>query len=144
MAELPTSFTFMERVNKLYCDKMAFMSLSQFSEIYKSMPTKQDPDDFISSIAELYSSITKYCRDQIANNYTLERTYKYANGKVTGRLFVQGYGLQRIPRLFRALLAKDIYIDLDMINAHPTVLLFLCNKHNIDCPHLTYYVASRD
>jgi hypothetical protein len=31
-----------------------------------------------------------------------------------------------------------------MKNAHPVILRYICNKHNIDCPELEYYINNRD
>jgi hypothetical protein len=33
--------------------------------------------------------------------------------------------------------------DVDMKNAHPTLLLYLCKKNDVDCPFLEAYVNDR-
>ena len=34
--------------------------------------------------------------------------------------------------------------DIDMKNAHPQILSYLCKKHNIKSPNLDYYIANRE
>jgi hypothetical protein len=34
--------------------------------------------------------------------------------------------------------------DIDMKNAHPTILRYLCSIHKINCPNLEYYIYHRD
>jgi hypothetical protein len=72
--------------------------------------------------------------------------YRFAtdsNGK--GRQFaVGGVSLQCMPVLIRNTIAGEFYDDIDMVNAHPTILLHLCNKHEIDCDYLQEYVDNRD
>lgn len=34
--------------------------------------------------------------------------------------------------------------DIDMKNAHPQILSYLCKKHNIKRPNLDYYIANRE
>ena len=36
------------------------------------------------------------------------------------------------------------YVDVDVVNAHPTLLLHLCRQSNWDCPQLSAYVEDRD
>jgi hypothetical protein len=38
----------------------------------------------------------------------------------------------------------DTTTDIDMKNCHPVILEFLCKKHSIDCPNLSYYIQNRD
>lgn len=33
--------------------------------------------------------------------------------------------------------------DIDMVNCHPTILLYICKQENIICPNLEYYVNNR-
>jgi hypothetical protein len=39
---------------------------------------------------------------------------------------------------------RGIATDIDMANAHPTILLYICKKHGIACPELEYYINNRD
>ena len=43
----------------------------------------------------------------------------------------------------RKALTHDRYTDIDMVNAHPCILSQLFKKHNLECPRLNEYIASR-
>jgi hypothetical protein len=34
--------------------------------------------------------------------------------------------------------------DIDMCNAHPVILRYICKLHNIQCSHLEYYINNRE
>ena len=65
------------------------------------------------------------------------------NLKNMGRLFAQSASLQNLPREFRGAIG-DNYYDLDMENAHPSILLQYCQKNDIKCEALEYYVNNRN
>lgn len=71
--------------------------------------------------------------------------YKFAKKCKYGRLFAQGgLSLQSFRREIRHTLAKDLYEDVDMVNAHPVILEQLCRKKAWKCDNLTNYVKNRD
>tara|TARA_B100000424_G_C22943188_1_gene501769 strand:+ start:181 stop:2403 length:2223 start_codon:yes stop_codon:yes gene_type:complete len=72
--------------------------------------------------------------------------YKYSKTLVNcGRLYSDGFGVQSLQRQFRAFLTQEFYNDFDMINAHPTILLYLTKKYfsNTQVPFLESYVKNR-
>ena len=69
--------------------------------------------------------------------------YKQNDGK--GRFCAIGsMSLQTIPREIRQTICKDYYIDIDMCNAHPIILEWLCKKNGFECKELTNYINNRD
>jgi len=53
--------------------------------------------------------------------------YKPGRGLNSGRLYANGgLSLQSIKRRIRHTVAGDLYDDVDMVNAHPTILAQLC------------------
>lgn len=67
------------------------------------------------------------------------------NLKDKGRLYAQNsLSLQNFKKEIRHFLAKDIYYDIDMINAHPVLIHQYCKKHDIECESLEKYVKERD
>ena len=135
--------SFIEEVNPEICQKLAKMSFQQFREFYET-PEKNNETGDIDDIVVQFKMLKFYCNQQISNNYSMEMNYKYANGKNEGRIFVDGkMGLQRIWKKFRGILCDGLNVDLDMINAHPTILLYLCKLNKIDCDNLENYVNSR-
>lgn len=62
-----------------------------------------------------------------------------------GRLYAKdAMSLQSFKKEIRQALAKDLYYDIDMENAHPCLLSQYCEKNNIDCPNLMNYVLNRE
>jgi len=138
-----SKMSFIEEVNPEICQKLAKMSFQQFREFYET-PEKNNETGDIDDIVIQFKMLKFYCNQQISNNYSMEMNYKYANGKNEGRIFVDGkMGLQRIWKKFRGILCDGLNVDLDMINAHPTILLYLCKLNKIDCDNLENYVNSR-
>jgi hypothetical protein len=70
-------------------------------------------------------------------------SYNQKNNK--GRYFADHcLSLQNIKREFRQTICHEFYDDIDMVNAHPVILLYLCKKNKIKTPYLKQYVDSRD
>ena len=79
------------------------------------------------------------------NFRSVKVSYKHARGATDGRVFAcYGQSLQSMSRLVRGVLAEGIYYDVDMVNAHPTILLHICQERKVDTPCLREYVNSRD
>lgn len=76
-------------------------------------------------------------------------TVSYVFGKNTkdeqlGRVYsVQGLGLQNFSRDVRAALAQKYYYDLDIVNAHATLLVQFCAKNGLKCPTVKRYCELR-
>lgn len=70
-------------------------------------------------------------------------TYRQRGGK--GRYFANhSYSLQGMPRSIRHCIAGDIYRDMDIKNAHPVILMHMCEIEGLDVPQLKYYVNNRE
>jgi hypothetical protein len=117
-----------------------------FSEVYKRMDSEfwvlnsktqeyeeTDEKTALTIINELYHSKLK--SNKVEYNYT--RRLK------SGRRFAKN-SLQGLSRKLRHTIAKSIYYDIDIVNAHPTFLLELCKKLEFEHPVLTEYVNNRD
>lgn len=70
-------------------------------------------------------------------------TYSYTSSSHIGRRFSK-HSLQGISRKLRHTLAKDLYYDIDMVNAHPTFLQNICKKMDFSHPILDKYILNRD
>lgn len=73
-----------------------------------------------------------------------EVEYRYVGKQTEGRLYSKIASLQGISRVIRHSLAKNIYWDIDMNNAHPVILRFYCEENNIPCSNLIYYNENRN
>ncbi len=68
---------------------------------------------------------------------------KHLNG--IGRVLPVGsLGLHNIRRQIRHTLAKNKYVDIDIVCAHHEILLQLCKKNTVYCPNLEHYVKNRE
>lgn len=135
-------FKSFETVNPHVCDKLATMSFNDFLKFWDSNELNQE--GVIESAKTQYGIITRYCQEQQKANYNIERKYRYSANKNKGRIFVEDMGLQRIYNQFRGCLCDGLYYDLDMINAHPVILLYICRQNGIPAASLSEYNSNRD
>ena len=96
------------------------------------------------------------CFDDDYNPFAIAKKYlikshegkidvRYKQNEGIGRFHAMGsLSMQGMPREVRHTIALGKYTDIDMKNAHPVILLFLCQKRNILTPHLQGYVEKRD
>lgn len=79
------------------------------------------------------------------DNDHLRVRYTFAKGGDTvGRVYPEhGLSLAFLRSKIRNTLAKG-YVDIDMVNAHPTIALNICEKRGMDVPTLRYYVENRE
>lgn len=90
-----------------------------------------------------YSILTQFCNTNLKNNCITKRTYSYTS-ETLGRLY-SGGSLQGLPSTIRGLLMRDgVGTDIDMCNAHPVILQYICKINNIQCPELEYYIQNRE
>jgi hypothetical protein len=130
-----------ESVTPTICDKLATISFSDFKSIYQAETNKQGIKE--SDILTLYKRVRKYCLLAQSSNYNVKCTYKYADGRDSGRLFVQGPGIQSLPRTIRGALLDGVCMDFDMCNAHPSLLYYYCRQKQIMVNYLYQYVTQR-
>jgi hypothetical protein len=103
-----------------------------------------------------YTQVRKFCKRVVKNRVKgekyaeLEQSYKHSAGASNGRLYVRGFGVQSLQSKIRKFLTGDTMVDIDMCNAHPTILLNIVNKFNaansvgkIRCNFLKQYVENR-
>lgn len=71
--------------------------------------------------------------------------YRYAKNSTSGRLYARkGLSLQSLAKPIRALIAHDLYTDIDMTNSQPTILAHMYSSVGIDALCLGYYLENRD
>lgn len=60
-----------------------------------------------------------------------------------GRIVPVHYlSLSVMKRVIRYTLCKDVYVDIDMISAQPTIIYEICKKHNMECKYLENYIKN--
>jgi len=85
--------------------------------------------------------LRKYNKRAIMFNGSVPQSY-YQHDNM-GRRFTKDIGLTNLSRPIRHTISKNL-IDIDMKNAHPCILLYLCKKYNLHTPYLERYVNNRD
>lgn len=138
---MPSKKTFVKKLEEQVDMTALKIIIDNFDTIYDAswavdveFDTPKDKQQLLTSLTHLYEHKTYF---NIVD-------YNYAKGRDTGRLFAPR-SLQGCPRKIRHTIAHQYYWDIDMVNAHPTILEYLCTKkYNIECPYLTEYVKSRD
>jgi hypothetical protein len=93
-----------------------------------------------------YSQLAYFCKTVRDAKGIVKRFYHFSSKNprgVCGRLFSYG-SIQSIWGKYRGLLLRNTTTDIDMKNAHPVILRYICLKHGIPCPHLEYYINHRD
>jgi phage/plasmid-associated DNA primase len=69
---------------------------------------------------------------------------KIYNNIPFGRFYVKPFGFQKMPKDIRHFLARDFYIDIDIVNCHPVILSNLFTIHNLQIPSFLFeYVKNR-
>lgn len=93
-----------------------------------------------------FNIMKSFCQTNIKTRGETKRIYSYTEKtplEVGGRLYC-GNSIQGLSSKIRGFLLRDITTDIDMKNAHPVILKYLCKMNKIDCPDLSYYIENRD
>lgn len=115
------------------------LSYSDFVELCLNKDKKHTKEECKTK----YSILQNFCQTNLKTDGITKRIYSYSTS-VSGRLF-SGGSLQGLPSTIRGLIMRDgVGTDIDMCNAHPVILRYICKLHNIECPHLEYYINHRE
>jgi hypothetical protein len=79
------------------------------------------------------------------NNGVIDLYYEYSKDThkdLGGRLYSSN-GIQGVSKVIRGFLASNT-TDIDIKNAHPVILNYICKKHDIPCAELEYYIKNRE
>lgn len=116
------------------------MKFSQFKAYCKSSCKNEDERKI------QFDILKSFCQTNLKTRGETKRIYSYTEStplEVGGRLYC-GNSIQGLPKHIRGLLLRNTTTDIDMKNAHPVILRYLCKINNIRCPELEYYVNHRD
>jgi hypothetical protein len=137
----------MEFIERLPLDKLHYLRTLTFKE-YKQYDKSSSKND--EERKKNYEKLQKFCDNFIKANGEIKRLYKFTGGNNwgdgdgSGRLFADGYGIQGLPKKVRGFLLEGLTTDIDMVNAHPVILRYLCRKHNLPYEQLDFYIENRD
>lgn len=150
-----STLTLVERPSKRAVLYLRSLTLGEFKkQMARESPNKTDPTMQDSELEIEFRKMRSFCNKTIRKQYTVTREYTYSlqmeeywssfadKYKVEavdidkgGRLY-SGGSIQGMHSTYRGLLLGGLTTDLDMGNAHPTILLYLCRQHGINCPTL--------
>lgn len=122
----------MELVERINAKNVRWL-LANLSEDFLKANT-QDGEEERFNLTQIKRILQKY-KDGVHKT-------KYSKKDKFGILRDYGDGLQSMPTIFRGFLCKNM-TDVDMVNAHPTIICNLCRKYNIPCHYLTEYIRNR-
>jgi hypothetical protein len=128
-----------ERLSLTPIHWLSQLSYNEFTEQCLNKNKKYTKEDCKAK----YSMLQQFCQTNLKTNGITKRIYSYSTGTY-GRLF-SGGSLQGIPSTIRGLFMRNgVGTDIDMCNAHPVILRYICKLHNIPCQQLEYYISHRE
>jgi phage/plasmid-associated DNA primase len=111
---------------------------------------------------QTFDKIRRYCMSVVQAGGVINQAYHHSlqnpdepdqltkltkhltiNKNKVGRLFSSN-SLQNIPREIRGFICYGCSTDIDMANAHPKILLYLCKKMGVRAKYLEQYCERRD
>jgi hypothetical protein len=94
----------------------------------------------------LLRDVERFCAQPVRadddDHVIVEETYKPPRSGFPGRLYSSS-GCQNLKGALRALLLSDT-ADVDMVNAMPTIVAWICKQFKNPVPQLQFYVDNRD
>ena len=132
-----------EKVNPDVCLKLSKLTFTQFVELIGTDTITDRPETIEDALHIQYLKLKEYSNDIYLKN-GIKKKYKFAKGRKTGRIFVEGWGIQKFSGKIRGALCDGLYFDYDMVNAQPSILLNICKEKKITCKFLKKYCLERD
>jgi hypothetical protein len=138
----------MEFIERIPLVKVHYLLTLKFSE-YKQLDKSSCKNDDERKIN--FDKMRNFCQAFVKSNGEIKRLYKFtgnnnwgSESQGSGRLFADGNGIQGLAKKIRGFLLDGITTDIDMVNAHPVILRYLCRLHNISHDELDFYIENRD
>lgn len=120
-------------------DRDVLEYILKYEEYFKTIIKIDDESKY-----DPFDICKKYLLKASGKNKNLVNVHYYKKYN-RGRMFADNkLSLQCIPREIRGSIASSIYYDIDMINAHPSIVFNLCSKLNKILVYLPTYINKRD
>eukprot|EP01049_Picozoa_sp_SAG25_P011884 SAG25_NODE_1513_length_2865_cov_3.743312_3_plen_367_part_01 len=126
----------------LSLDALQYLCKLKYSDFLKAFPQPEmDESGHIDTLPEQYQMMKDFCKSaqQHGKQVTvgdvlaveIQRSYLPTQSSLSGRVFASGdqstgLALQRLWTKVRSVLTREFTVDIDMKNAHPTILRNLC------------------
>ncbi|CAL6440421.1 unnamed protein product [Bathycoccus prasinos] len=132
-------------VNKLVFLKSKEVRLKENRESHLEKTPNLQQDEKKYNEFQLLKKIKKRSgRDGSYEVHFSLKDYDTANTRALGRLYPAGASLQYLGKDYRKALVCDEYTDIDIANAHPSLINQVFKKENIECKMLNDYVENRE
>tara|TARA_R110000787_G_scaffold73525_3_gene163939 strand:- start:1214 stop:3520 length:2307 start_codon:yes stop_codon:yes gene_type:complete len=155
---------FTDKVNIRNCKYVYTLNLKEFKSTFWSKAEMKSWNDMMidsvgcMDIKVYFELVKKYCllcieagENSEEDFVLIPQTYKFTGDTEHGRIYVDGFGIQSLQNKIRKFLTGDYLVDIDIKNAHPTILYKLVLQYNEAHPDntLTYmylkqYVKHRE
>lgn len=135
----------MEVIEKIPLIRLQYLITLTFSD-FKSLNLFKSESKNDDDRRQNYNYLISYCQGLIKSKGEMKRAYTFTDPtplEVGGRLY-SGLSIQGVSSKIRGFLLNEVTTDIDMKNAHPVILRYLCKINNIFCPNLDFYVNNRD
>jgi len=121
-------------------DAKAIEVILNHQDYFKSL---MRPESFEGEYGFKFTQLRKYY-NALNSIGQVKVIYKQKDGE--GRMFAEGgLSLQMFPREIRATISKDLYYDIDIVNAHPVLLQHICKiKFDFIPEYLIEYINKRE
>ncbi len=132
----------MELIERLPLREIEFLNQMDM-KIFRQYSTNCKNDD---ERREKFNMMQIYCKNAIKTKGVIKKCYSFTErtpNEVGGRLYC-GHSIQGLPKDIRGLILRNVSTDIDMKNAHPVILQYICQLNGIACPNLSWYVGHRD
>ncbi len=137
----PYNLTYHEKYDSVCLDTLIKMGPHTFAHTISTI-TNKPAEKYL----KLYKQLQIY-QNRSKNRGAINIKYHYGqyDHNKKGRIYANdNIGLQKFSRIVRGALTHKNYYDIDIENAHPTILYHLCKQLQINCPELEKYVTNRD
>lgn len=123
-------------IEKSYKEVYNVAKLTYFIENYKQLhlkPLKQLSEKSIEvTVGALKEMGEKLAISKEEFPYAFRKVSYYRNEDISfGRIYPDSLSYCNLNRALRQSLSDNLYLDLDIVNCHPTILAFLCQKYEI-------------
>lgn len=135
--ETQEALTFIENVDLTYLK----MIVTNFDKCYDKLGDFKEEKNNFKKLTDKASIHTKL-KNRLKNKDN-KFTYKPSRVK-EGRIYSDTWSLCGMNKIIRCTLAKDLNYDIDIVNAHPTFLVWFCNTQSIKCSNMEKYCLNRN
>ena len=132
----------MELIEKIALDKIRYLNSLTENDLKPYLNKCKNAEERKKEM----NKIKSFCLTNIKTKGITKRIYSKPDLTPTecdSRLY-SGGSVQSLIKAVRTFLMGDITSDLDMENAHPKILSYICRKHGYLTPCLDYYIANRE